>query len=285
MHDQRLADLPLDRVQRVQRRHRLLEDHRDAVAADAPQRLGARRRSARCPGSGCCRRDGWRADRAGAAGSRAPSPTCPSRSRRPAPASRRGARSNETPRTASTASAPPPKRTRRFSTREERVLSRGRGSRSLVARIAWRRRGRSCRATTLDPSTSRRREHLARIERVAHGFADEDQQGQHERDDDEAGEAEPRRLQVVLALLEQLAERRRAGRQAEAEEVERGQGDDRAAGDEGQEGQRRDHRVRQQVAAHDRARRRRRARARRARSRSCARAGTRRARRRPASSS
>ena len=31
---QDLADLPLDRVQRVQRRHRLLEDHRDLVAAD-----------------------------------------------------------------------------------------------------------------------------------------------------------------------------------------------------------------------------------------------------------
>jgi hypothetical protein len=33
MHVQDLADLPLHRVQRVQRAHRLLEDHRDLVAA------------------------------------------------------------------------------------------------------------------------------------------------------------------------------------------------------------------------------------------------------------
>ena len=37
MHEQRLADLPLDRVQRVERGHRLLEDHADAVAADLAQ--------------------------------------------------------------------------------------------------------------------------------------------------------------------------------------------------------------------------------------------------------
>ena len=66
-------------------------------------------------------------------------------------------------------------------------------------------------------------EGLARIEGVAHRLADEDQQRQHDGDDEEAGEAEPRRLQVVLALRQQLAERGRARRQAEAEEVERGQ--------------------------------------------------------------
>ena len=38
-----------------------------------------------------------------------------------------------------------------------------------------------------------------------------------------AGEGEPRRVEVVLALLQQLAERRRARRHAEAEEVERRQ--------------------------------------------------------------
>ena len=36
VHAQHLAHLPLDGVQRVERRHRLLEDHRDAVAAHAP---------------------------------------------------------------------------------------------------------------------------------------------------------------------------------------------------------------------------------------------------------
>ena len=54
-------------------------------------------------------------------------------------------------------------------------------------------------------------------------LADEDQQRQHDGEHDEAGEAEPGRLEVGLALRQQLAERRRAGRQAEAEEVERGQ--------------------------------------------------------------
>ena len=39
---QRLADLLLHAVQRVQRGHRLLEDHRDAVAADLAQRLFGR---------------------------------------------------------------------------------------------------------------------------------------------------------------------------------------------------------------------------------------------------
>ena len=36
MQDQRLGDLRADAMQRVQRRHRLLKDHRDAVAAQAP---------------------------------------------------------------------------------------------------------------------------------------------------------------------------------------------------------------------------------------------------------
>ena len=33
-----LADLPLDRMQRIERRHRLLEDHGDVVAAHLAQR-------------------------------------------------------------------------------------------------------------------------------------------------------------------------------------------------------------------------------------------------------
>ena len=43
VQDQHLVDLPLDRVQRVERGHRLLEDHRDAVAAHGEQL--ARRRA------------------------------------------------------------------------------------------------------------------------------------------------------------------------------------------------------------------------------------------------
>ena len=40
---QHLADLPLDRVQRIERRHRLLEDHRDLVAADLAERRRRKR--------------------------------------------------------------------------------------------------------------------------------------------------------------------------------------------------------------------------------------------------
>src|SRR5215475_3411093 len=78
---------------------------------------------------------------------------------------------------------------------------------------------------------------LARVEGVAHRLADEVEQGQHGRQHEEAGEAQPRRLQVVLALVQQLAKRGGAGRQAESEEVERGQHGDRAAQGEGQKGE------------------------------------------------
>src|SRR4051794_31086526 len=61
---------------------------------------------------------------------------------------------------------------------------------------------------------------LARIESVAHGLADEDEQGEKCGDRDEGGDAEPGGLQIVLRLADQLADRGRAGRQAEAEEVE-----------------------------------------------------------------
>src|SRR4029077_8271276 len=64
---------------------------------------------------------------------------------------------------------------------------------------------------------------LSRIERIAHRLADEDQQRKHEGNAEEAGEAEPRRLHVRLALRKQFTERRRTWRQTETEEVERGQ--------------------------------------------------------------
>ncbi len=40
MNFQNLADLVFDRVQRIERRHRLLKDHRNLVAADSPERFG-----------------------------------------------------------------------------------------------------------------------------------------------------------------------------------------------------------------------------------------------------
>ncbi|MGO7601781.1 hypothetical protein ACC738_38190, partial [Rhizobium ruizarguesonis] len=52
-------------------------------------------------------------------------------------------------------------------------------------------------------------------------------------------------MSIMLSLLIFIGE---AVRHAEAEEIERGQRRDRTGEDERQEGQRRDHRVRQQVA-------------------------------------
>src|SRR3982751_1544204 len=89
-------------------------------------------------------------------------------------------------------------------------------------------------------------ERFARIEGVADRLADENQQRQHDRDREEPGEAKPRSLDVGLALRQQLAERRRAGWQAETEEVERGQGHYGRRQDERQERHGRNHRVRKQ---------------------------------------
>src|SRR5215467_13147628 len=75
------------------------------------------------------------------------------------------------------------------------------------------------RESALSPSS----EGLSRIERIAHRLTDEDQQRQHECNAEETSEPKPRRLHVRLALRKQFTERRRARRQAKAEEVERGQ--------------------------------------------------------------
>ena len=84
---QDLADLPLDRVQRVERGHRLLEHHGDLVAAHGAQlRLAAPEQILPLE-QDLARRMAGRGRRAGA-GSTAPSPICPSRTRRRAPASR-----------------------------------------------------------------------------------------------------------------------------------------------------------------------------------------------------
>src|SRR3546814_19159249 len=55
---------------------------------------------------------------------------------------------------------------------------------------------------------------LARVEGIAHRLTDEDQQRQHDRHGEEGRQPQPRRLEVVLALRDHFAERRRAGRQA-----------------------------------------------------------------------
>ena len=75
-------------------------------------------------------------------------------------------------------------------------------------------------------------EGFSRVEGIAHGLAGEDQQAQHHRHHEEAAQSEPGGLDVVLALGQQFAQRGRAGGQAEAEEVERGQGASALPGDE-----------------------------------------------------
>ena len=49
MQRERLGDLPADREHRVERRHRLLEDHRDVVAADVAHLALGQRRADRVP--------------------------------------------------------------------------------------------------------------------------------------------------------------------------------------------------------------------------------------------
>src|SRR5262245_3418004 len=53
---------------------------------------------------------------------------------------------------------------------------------------------------------------LARVEGVSHRLADEDEEREHDGEHDEAGETEPGRLEVGLALGQDLAERGGAGR-------------------------------------------------------------------------
>lgn len=55
---------------------------------------------------------------------------------------------------------------------------------------------------------------LARVERIAHGFADKGEKGQHNGEAEERGDAEPRRLKIILALRKQLSQGRAARRQA-----------------------------------------------------------------------
>src|SRR5688572_31790608 len=53
-------------------------------------------------------------------------------------------------------------------------------------------------------------EHLARIERVAQGIADKDEEHQHDDEHAEGRARDPPRIQVLLRLVEQLAEARRS---------------------------------------------------------------------------
>ena len=213
---QHLADLLLDRVQRVQRGHRLLEHHRDLVAADLAQHLLRRAEQllaaiadaalgvARA-GIGQQLQDRQRGDRLARAA------LADQRQGLAAVELKRHALAPPAPRRRAPGTRPPGRGPRAARSAGGRVVSVIGGWALGFGHGIGGRRG----AARRPPGR------LARVEGVAHRLADEDQQAEHDGQREEGGEAEPRRLQVGLALADQLAERGRAGRQAEAEEVER----------------------------------------------------------------
>ena len=132
---------------------------------------------------------------------------------------------------------------------------------AMSKRLAAHRVGRPCRCMAefdLRRSSTVRRtvsllfgvtrhvERLARVEGVAHRLADEDQQARASAKCTKSRQRPSHgACRLVLPWRQQFAQRRRTGRQAEAEKVERRQCGDRAVEDERHEGQRRDHGVRQ----------------------------------------
>ncbi len=152
---ERLGDLLFQRVQRVERGHRLLEDHRDAVAAHLAQpRRGGADQSPRRQ-SGCCFRGcGRRRGRGGAAGPTAPSPILPEplspTSARVSPRSR----VKETRFTASTGGAP---------RQPAKVTLRSRTSRRLIGNPIDQ-------VTNISPSPPRKRGPMASDVPVAPRF-------------------------------------------------------------------------------------------------------------------
>ena len=102
MAHQHLDDLLADRVARIERGHRLLEDHRDAVAAQVAQRRGPADRAARCRRTSP-RRTLRRSPSAAGPSRRATSRSCRSRTRRPGRASLPRATERSTPSTATRA--------------------------------------------------------------------------------------------------------------------------------------------------------------------------------------
>src|SRR6266404_9370409 len=94
-------------------------------------------------------------------------------------------------------------------THSPRLISNEMRSTAIVVSLCWWKateRSRTLSKGWLMASIAGLPERLARIEGVAHRFADEDQERQHDGDREEAGEAEPRRLHIGLCLRQHLAE-------------------------------------------------------------------------------
>ena len=216
---QHLDDLLLDRVQRIERGHRLLEDHGDLVAAHLAQLLLVQRQQVLAVEQDLARTDGWPADRAAASAPTAPRPTCPSRTRRPAPPSR-------------------PWRCRRRC-----------GRRRVVVRAALREGdgeiadGEEGRVAHLNVFRGSKASRVASPTKISSDSISE-MTTKPEMPSQGA-------LRLRWPCRSSSPSEARAGRQAEAEEIERGQRRDRAVEDEGQEGQRRHHGVGQEMPEHD----------------------------------
>ncbi len=214
MQPHRLRHLPADAVQRVEARHRLLKDHARLAAAQLAQTPPPRIAVTSSPSIS------MRPEVIVASGRQQPqqrqarSATCRSRFRRPAPASRPASRVKDT----SCTTARSPKETVSPSTATQ-----------------------THRNPVFRGSKASRTASPMKISRIS-----------TPPEHDEGGDAQPGRLQIVLALRDQFAQRGRAGRQAEAQEVQARQDRHRARQGERQEGQRRHHRVGQDVAPHDR---------------------------------
>ena len=163
------------RMQRVQRRHRLLEDHRDARAADPrASRFGDRAAAGPRRRTGCCRRlDAARAAPAAGQARRAPSATCPTPIRR----RRRGSRRARSARLTS----PAPRLRRSAPAAGRRVRSRCRGR---------------CRSSLTGAQP--------RVERIVQPVADQVDRQHGQQDGDAGNRADPPRR----------AQRRRAPRRS-----------------------------------------------------------------------
>ncbi len=190
------ADLLLDRVQRIERRHRLLEDDRNPAAR------------------------GWRASWA----SLAFRMSLPSNRISPVGCEAEFGKSRRIDMAETVLPDPEFADERNglaLADRERHALDDASGVVALAERdgkIADIDEASACR-----PSALTLPEGLARIERVAHRFTHEDRERQDDRHGNETRNAEPRRFEMLFAFEQKFAERRRSRRHAEPKEVEGGQ--------------------------------------------------------------
>ena len=92
------------------------------------------------------------------------------------------------------------------------------------------------------------RENLARVKNITHSLPKKNQNRQQKRKREKSRKDYPRRLQIVASLQKQFPETRRAGRESDAEKVQRRQNRHRSRKRERQQCQCRHHRVRHHMS-------------------------------------